>query len=1102
MKTKSTVFSLFLMLPVALLPATRIDAAPRPDIVLADFEGSDYGEWQVEGEAFGTGPAKGKIGGQQDVTGFTGKRLVNTYYKGDGTRGTLTSPQFVIERGYLVFQIGGGRHPGDCCLNLRVDGQVVDSATGEGRETLDWKSFDLSGLQGRKASLRIVDDQTGGWGHVNVDHILMTDHPKSPAVSRLLAVLEQAREGRPHDRELNEFRSRHPDFSADIRKDLGKNWKPWVEGGGPPALTGELIGRVLGECGEHAGDLHAKAKAALQPGTWDLEYVLCIYQQLCGQRHTIRRAHMFKQFITDAGLATPELDGQIEELLSRHVPPDDPAWAAIQERVTRSRLLSQGVTDLVYAARQVDGDGHWYANFGYWSSNPKRTLYHPGGKLCRLSVETGEVTDLIDDPEGGVRDPQLHYDGRKILFSYRKGGQPFYHLYEIDVDGTGLRRITDGPYDDIEPAYLPDGDIVFCSSRCNRMVNCYFVRVAVVYRCDANGGNLRALSTNIEQDNTPWVLPDGRILYQRWEYVDRSQVQFHHLWTMNPDGTGQMVYFGNMHGSTVMIDAKPIPGTGKVVVSFSPGHGRKEHAGAVTVVDPSRGPDDRHQARRVSTGTDWRDPYPLSEDCFLVARDDAVYVMDGKGAHTLLHRLSPEDRAAKLWLHEPRPVLRRPRERIIPPAIDLPEETGTVYLQDVYVGRKMDGVKRGDIKKLLVMEVLPKPVNFSGAQEPLSLGGTFTLERILGTVPVEADGSANFLLPAMRSLFFVALDEHDMSVKRMQSFMTVQPGERVSCVGCHEERGTTPPAQRVGEAMLRKPSSIAPIADVPDVFDFPRDIQPILDRHCVACHDYDRTKQGGPRAGGILLCGDRGPRYSHSYVTMTQHRLFSDGRNGGGNRAPRSIGSSASPVLKMVDGTHYGAKLTALEKKMLRLWIESAAAYPGTYAALGSGMVSVGIDKSLMERRCTPCHGKRKLDDQRIFNLSRAEKSLVLLAPLAPDAGGLGMTQTIKRDGKEVRETVSVFADKADPDYAKLLACIVKAKQHLDKIKRFDMPGFRPNLHYIREMQFYGILPADLGDDDPIDFRETDALYWRSHWYRPPGRQLSLKTGPPRALRQ
>ncbi|MBE3071085.1 MAG: PD40 domain-containing protein, partial [Planctomycetes bacterium] len=187
-----------------------------------------------------------------------------------------------------------------------------------------------------------------------------------------------------------------------------------------------------------------------------------------------------------------------------------------------------GVEEVVFAVRGLGGDGHWYANFGHHISSADAMQYGPpGGRLCRLNLRTGQVTVLVDDPKGGVRDPCVDYDGRRILFSYRKGDSRQYHLYEIGADGTGLRQVTDGPYDELEPIYLPDGDLVFCSSRCNRFVQCWFTEVAVLYRSDRDGRNVRLISANVEQDNTPWVMPDGRLLYMRWEYVDRSRVQFH-----------------------------------------------------------------------------------------------------------------------------------------------------------------------------------------------------------------------------------------------------------------------------------------------------------------------------------------------------------------------------------------------------------------------------------------------------------------------------------------------------------------------------------------------------------------------------------------------
>jgi hypothetical protein len=158
----------------------------------------------------------------------------------------------------------------------------------------------------------------------------------------------------------------------------------------------------------------------------------------------------------------------------------------------------------------------------------------------------------------------------------------------------------------------------------------------------------------------------------------------------------------------------------------------------------------------------------------------------------------------------------------------------------------MEGIERGEIKRLLVLESLPKPINFTGGMDPLTYGGSFTLERVLGTVPVHPDGSAVIELPALRSVFFVALDENDMAVKRMHSFLTVQPGEVTGCVGCHEPRTESLPAGSRWRRCRRRPSRIEPIEDCPGRVRFPRDIQPILDRLCVDCHGYQATD---PRAG-------------------------------------------------------------------------------------------------------------------------------------------------------------------------------------------------------------------------------------------------------------
>jgi len=744
-----------------------------------------------------------------------------------------------------------------------------------------------------------------------------------------------------------------------------------------------------------------------------------------------------------------------------------------------------GVESIIYAARPIGPDPHWYANISYYAEDSSRKTYLPGGRLCRMNLRTGEVKRLVDDPKGNIRDPCVHYSGKKILFSWRKGGTDHYHLYEVGADGSGVRQLTRGDYDDYEAIYLPNDDILFVSTRCRRWVNCWLTQVGVLYRCGPDGGNIHPVSSNNDHDNTPWMMPDGRVLYMRWEYTDRSQVHFHHLWTVNPDGTGQMVYFGNMHGGIVMLDAKPIPGTDRVLAIFSPGHGRRDHAGRVTIVDPDAGPDARPYTRDIHSKPIWRDPYPFSEDCILLASPQGIELMDGRGHTQVLRR-----KEGNLDLHEPRPLVARPREKIIPDRTDPAQPAGRLVLADVTVGRNMVGVKDGEITKLLVLELLPEPIHFHGGMQPITQGGTFILERILGTVPVEEDGSAYFEVPAMRSLFFVAMDAKDNGIKRMHSFVTVQPGETTGCVGCHERRTTAMyPKDTSLLAVKRPPSRIRPIEDVPDVFDFPRDIQPILDKHCVTCHNPEK------RCGGFSLAGDHGPDWSHSYLNLTYRKQFVDGRNLAlGSRPPRSVGAVASPIMKKLSGAHHDVKATPHEVKMVRYWIESP--YPGTYAALGTGMIYRHIQnrairhdlewpetlaaRDVIRRRCGSCHqGQMHLPTALSLNAPRFNHEIVF------NPGGYGTCRARAKPPAAKKTVTDVFADTNDPDYKKLLAWIRRGKQYLEKDKRFDMAGFRPGGPYVREMKRYGILPKNLRDDDPIDPYATDRAYWESFWYRP-----------------
>ena len=799
------------------------------------------------------------------------------------------------------------------------------------------------------------------------------------------------------------------------------------------------------------------------------------------------------------------------------------------ELVEKALRAMGGAEEIVFAVRELYFDGHYYANFGGWSDDPKKFLHAPdGSQLCKLNLRTNQFTVLLDDPKGSIRDPRVHYDGTKLLFAYRKGGTHNYNLYELKVDGSGLKQLTFGEgWDDFGPEYLPDGGIVFVSSRGRRFIPCNHTQGAQLFRMDGDGSNILCLSANNVRDDHPAIMSNGQIIYDRWEYVDAAIGSYHDLWTMNPDGTSQVIVFG---GTVVPSAEKPyskcdplaIPGaSGKVVCTFSPPSGLRENAGNVTIVDIKAGPDEPAAARQISpprnfryyargvSGTPWfgqgrvgfRDPYPLSDDCFLVAEDKNLSILDAKGNIKEFYR-------AKKMVHDPRPIRSRPREPVIPSRIDLHKTTGQLVVANVYHGRseEMAGVKPGDIKTLLVLEDLPKPVSYYSLPGLISQDGTHTIRRVLGTVPVEADGSASFEAPALRGLYFVALDAKGMAVKRMQSYTMVMPGETQGCVGCHEPRTVTynPAGNSTLLAMKRHPSRIEPVAGVPETFDYPRDIQPIWDRHCVGCHNADNP------SGRVQMTGDRNEWFTLSYYDLFAYEQISDmaGRYNTEFRGhrPYGFGTGASPLMKKIDGSHYGVKLSQQEQDTVRLWIEASAYFVGTYAVYNhsdnavagalANNAKVEIGKPLEDivySRCLWCHDSAASMGRRVrkgrvnepkhcwnlYNLSYPEKSMMLRAPLAKKAGGYGWCKD--RYGQEVG-----FQATDDPDYLVILKAIQAAKVRQEKAGRYDLPGWRPNENYIRWMKRWGILPESFDPaKDCLDPFATDQAYWRSLWHHP-----------------
>ncbi len=785
---------------------------------------------------------------------------------------------------------------------------------------------------------------------------------------------------------------------------------------------------------------------------------------------------------------------------------------------------------IVFSVRQR-GRGHFYETAGYEFFQPDNLTYSlAGGMLCKMNVHTGEVVVLLKDLAGVIRDPCPSYDAKTILFSYRPGGEKNYHLYEIDADGRNLRQLTDAAFDDIEPIYLPNGEIVFVSTRSGRGVPCWRTCVGTMHRCDADGGNIRMLSNGIEWEGSPQLLPDGRLIYWRWEYINRSATLFHHLWTMNPDGTASMTYYGNHHPGFAMTDAQPIPNSDKVVAIFGADHGRNEREGLLTVVSPANGPDDKNAARILvpSGPTDsrrepfqvWRDPYPFSEDCYLACVEDTLYVVNGRGQFEALYTVGDwwaeqmEAVEHKLpygpFVHEPRPLKPRPREPIIADRTDSTRSTGELVLQDVGMGRNLDPGARGRIAELMLIEALPMPLSYSNNKD--TTGADFDIRRILGTVPVEADGSAYIEVPAMRNLVFVGLDERGEEVIRMKSFVNVMPGEVTGCVGCHEHRTQAPhemPALKL--SALRRPASVPePLKVLPPrgVYHYARDIQPILDKHCASCHN-SRTFAGG------LPLDRRSIGVGHHIGRTLLHRRY-------GERLWKVL-------LDHMDGGHHDVQVGAPEREMIRNWAYVQCQDSGTYGSFGMRSQAtcfpwmnprndryndrrgpnLTFDVTLIEERCDRCHypGDRAKAPSKfagrlwpmadrsghVWNVHDPDRALLVLAPLAKEAGGLGLCKA-RPAGRAMRRVprgrrdellknaapAPVFAGKDDPAYLQLLAISRSVSKQMLERRLYPVPDWRPTYHYLREMKHYGALPESFDlERDEVDPFEVDEAYFR-----------------------
>ncbi len=607
----------------------------------------------------------------------------------------------------------------------------------------------------------------------------------------------------------------------------------------------------------------------------------------------------------------------------------------------------------------------------------KEFNFKPGSSLCMLSLDEGLnvwETTLIHDANGVIRDPDVSYDGKRILFAWKKSARDDdYHLYEMDVATRAVRQLTFGKgVADYEGIYLPDGNIMFSSTRCFQNVDCWHVSACNMFLMDGDGKFMRRIAFDQVHSNYPQVHPgSGAVTYTRWEYNDRGQIYPQPLFQMHPNGAHQQEFYGNTsYFPTSILHARGIPDTQKVLAILSGHHTPQK--GKLAIIDPSLGREETVGVTLVAPevkpkgsiridqygqkGDQWQYPYPLDENNYLVtfrpngAKHFGIYFMNRKGERVLL----AQDPVVSC--NQPVPLAPRPKPPQVGYPIDWRKTTGTFTVKDVYAGPGLKGIARGTVKKLRVvaLDFMATDIGRKHGPSAISDLAAWDVKVVLGETPVHEDGSAAFEVPARTPIYFQAIDGNGHVVQTMRSWSTLMPGETFSCVGCHAYDSSAASAKANTLALQKGVAKLQPFYDVSGRgFSFPKTIQPILDAKCVKCHSGvdapapdlratpvwdEKARKLWNKSYNSLVSTGRAARPANdtSQVTGTidEHSRYVNwiGRWSVPTPIPPySHGSSRSPLVKMLAKGHRGVKMTQEEMDKIACWIDLAVPHSGTW---------------------------------------------------------------------------------------------------------------------------------------------------------------------------
>ena len=601
----------------------------------------------------------------------------------------------------------------------------------------------------------------------------------------------------------------------------------------------------------------------------------------------------------------------------------------------------------------------------------------PGGKLTQLMPQA--------PLHGSFWRPDLSFDGSKVLFCFKPHNEKSFHIYEVNTDGTGLVQLTDGPYDDLDPVYTPDGHILFSSTRGHNYVRCMPPTNSFeLTRCDADGKNVYIISYSNEPDYLPSVMDDGRVVYTRWEYTDKPLWRAEKLWTTNPDGTQVLTLWGNQSvWPDLMKDAHSIPGTRRVMFTGSAHH--NWFSGSVGIIDPDKGFNFPDGLTKVTADVEWPEcgngpvdpvespnyhvsgkyeayysPYPLGERDFLVSAKREgkfqLYLMDLEGNRELVYE--GENNIFHAMPLKPRPTPPVIADRVAWPTMaerDNPKP-GVLFSNNVYQNAPPE--LRGKAKYLRVMQIDSKTYTYWYKRPYISTGPVVSavqsegVKRIIGTVPIEEDGSFSCVAPPGSSLHFQLLDGNMRALQTMRSFIGVMPGESRGCLGCHESHSRTPKMGDKSIALNKAPQPIAPPPWTDTTVSYARYVRPVLDQYCAKCHEgdgegrktFDMTERPAPPVFSepyLTLIGRPSwgapytppekpePGFGLAGVLMVEAYGQVDPQ---AYRTPKPMTSLSykSPLIDWVsNGKHHDVKVDPISLQRLIVWVDAMCPYLG-----------------------------------------------------------------------------------------------------------------------------------------------------------------------------